>query len=321
MQGSVLILAGGGGHTGYAHILAQELEGRAELFFFVPEDDPLSRMRLEPFGRVQTLVKHRHPMTPFHQFIPRLLLSLLQSVIRVTGEYQVVVSTGSNFCVPPAIVSWLRMIPLINLESTDRFVKPSKTARILQPFSTVTALQWEDQRKILRGTVFGPILPKRRVKPWNGGYILIACGTYGYQKLLEAASGSHLKDIILQTGRIDPDRYRKRHPNWKVITTTERFYELIAGADVVVTPPGATPLEAVTYGKPVVVVRYPEWSRAGTLKDVQLFAEKLNAPYLSELSPEVLIVAIEEAKRSERPRLKDGARALAEYIVKAYLKS
>ena len=38
----ILILAGGGGHTGYAKILAEELQGRAELSILVSEDDPLS---------------------------------------------------------------------------------------------------------------------------------------------------------------------------------------------------------------------------------------------------------------------------------------
>jgi len=310
----VLILAGGGGHTGYAQILAQEMVSRAELSFLVPDDDPLSRARLEPFGRVQDLIKPRHPTTPFYRFIPRVLLSSLQSLTRVSREYMVVVSTGSNFCIPPALIARLKGIPLINIESADKFETPSKTAQILQHLSAVTVLQWEKQRKILKGTVFGPFLPRRRVEPWEGGYVLIAAGTYGYKELLEAASESQLKNVVLQTGEIDPERYEKRHPEWRVITTTDRFYELIAGAEVVVAPPGATPLEALSYGKPVVIVKYPEWSRAGTLKDARLFAEKLNAPLLSELSPRALVNALEEAKRREEPKLKNGAKALAEYI-------
>lgn len=314
MLKKVLILAGGGGHTGYAHILAQELTGRAELSFLVPDDDTLSKARLQPFGKVETLIKPRHPTTPFHRFIPRLLKSLLQSLTKVSGEYSVVVSTGSNFCIPPALISWLRGIPIINIESADKFETPSKTARILQPFSAVTVLQWEEQRKILKGTVFGPFLPRRRVEPWKGEYVLISGGTYGYEELLEAASESQLTNVVLQTGDIDPERYKKKHPEWRVFTTTDRFYELVAGAEVVVASPGATPLEAVTYGKPVVIVKYPEWSRAGTLEDARLFAEKLNAPLLSELSPRALVDALEEAKRRDKPKLKNGAKALAEYI-------
>jgi len=279
----------------------------------------LSRERLSELGEVNFLIKPRGPRTPYYRFIPRLIKAFSEVLRYVPSDYDVVVSTGSNFCIPPAIISWFKGLPLVNIESASRFVKPSKTARILQPFSSLTVLQWEEQRKFLKGRVFGPFLPSRRIDPWDGGYILIAGGTYGYRELLDAASETHLRDVVLQTGRVDPERYRRRHPDWRVFTTTEKFYEVIAGAEVVVTPPGATPLEAVTYGKPVVIVKYPEWSRAGTLEDARLFAEKLNAPFLSELSPRILVEAIEEAKGRERPRLRNGGRVLADYIVKAYL--
>jgi UDP-N-acetylglucosamine--N-acetylmuramyl-(pentapeptide) pyrophosphoryl-undecaprenol N-acetylglucosamine transferase len=320
MPGRVLILAGGGGHTAHAHTLAQELEGKTELSFLVPEGDQLSKMRLEPFGRVETLLKPRHPRTPLHSFIPRLLLSFLQSLTKVPEGCRVVVSTGSNFCVPPALLSRFKGMPLINLESVTRFLRPSTTARILQPFSDLTVLQWEEQRKFLKGEVFGPFLPRRRLAPWNGRYILIVGGTYGFEELLDIASRSRLKNVVLQTGKVDPREYIKRHPDWKVITTTEGFYKLIAGAQIVVTPPGATPLEAITYGKPIVIVRYPKWSRAGAPEEARLLASKLNAPFVSELSPQTLIEAIEEAKDRKTPQLTDGAKALAEYITKEYLK-
>lgn len=37
MSKEVLVLAGGGGHTGYGYALAQRLFGRASLHFLVPE--------------------------------------------------------------------------------------------------------------------------------------------------------------------------------------------------------------------------------------------------------------------------------------------
>lgn len=37
MAKNVLILAGGGGHTGYGYALAQRLYGKANLHFLVPE--------------------------------------------------------------------------------------------------------------------------------------------------------------------------------------------------------------------------------------------------------------------------------------------
>ena len=47
-----MILAGGGGHTGFGHALAQRLENRALMTFLIPEGDALSRKRLNGFGKV-----------------------------------------------------------------------------------------------------------------------------------------------------------------------------------------------------------------------------------------------------------------------------
>ena len=41
MAKRILILAGGGGHTGYAYALAQNLYGRASITFLAPEEDLL----------------------------------------------------------------------------------------------------------------------------------------------------------------------------------------------------------------------------------------------------------------------------------------
>ena len=315
MSKKILILAGGGGHTGYARIIAQYLFGRAELHFLVPEDDPLSKNLLDQFGSVRTLIKPRHPTTPFWRYTPRFFKAFYQSIGLIDARYDFVLSTGSNFCIPPSMISWLKGLSVINLESADRFTRASSTSRILQRFSAVTALQWDDQRKILEGAVFGPFIPVPQVSPWDGGYVLIAGGTYGYKELLEATDGSQLENIVLPTGRVLPEDYARSHPSWRVFSTIEDFHETIAGAKVVVAPPGATPLEAVAYGKRVVVVKYPDWSRAGTLRDAELFAEKLNAPLLSELTPSALVEAINMAFTMEKPVLRNGAETLAEFML------
>ena len=315
MVKAVMILAGGGGHTGSALILAEELHSRAELSFLAPDDDPVSRRRLEPFGPVRTLTKPRHPTTPMWRFALRFVKAFYQSLGRVPGDLDVVVSTGSNFCVPPALVAWMRGIPLVNIESRVKFTRPSRTTSLLQHFAEVTALQWEEQSHILKGTVFGPLLPRRAVEPWSGGYVLVAGGTYGYRELFDAVSASSLKEVVLQTGGLDNRVYAERHPEWRVISFTDEFEELLAGAEVVVSPPGGTPIEAVAFGKPVVIVRYPEWTKAADIEDVRIFAEKLNAPLLLNLTPQALEAAVEEAKRMEPVVLKDGTRALVEAVL------
>ena len=312
----ILILAGSGGHTGYAYSLAEALHDKgAKLSFLAPQDEPLSGQRLSRFGEVDFLIKPRGPKTPLLPFVTRLTKSFLNSIKKVSNQFDVVVSSGSNFCIPPAIIGWMKGIPLVNIESSVRFVKPSKTAFLLQPFSAITALQWEEQRAFLKGVVTGPLFPKPKLKPWNGGYILVTGGTYGHKLLFDALAESDLSNIVLQTGRVDPTPYVKKHPEWKVFTLTESFHELLAGAELVVTHFGSTVLEALVYGKPIVIVPNPEWTRTAGSEDAKYMAKKVNAVFVSEISSQILVDAIAEAKKRKMPKLPKGAEKLATLIM------
>jgi UDP-N-acetylglucosamine:LPS N-acetylglucosamine transferase len=312
----VLILAGSGGHTGYAYSLAEALyEKEAQMHFLVPEDEPLSGRRLSRFGEVDFLVKPRGPKTPILPFVVNLAKSFLDSIEKVSNRFNVVVSSGSNFCIPPAIISRMKRIPLVNIESSVRFVKPSKTALLLQPFSTITALQWEEQRSFLRGVVTGPLFPKPKFKPRNGGYILVTGGTYGHKLLFDAIAESNINNVVLQTGKVNPKPYMEKHPEWQVFTLTERFQELLAGADIVVTHFGSTILEALVYSKPIVIVPNPEWTLTAGADDARYMAKKINAILLSEINPRILIYAINEAKKRKPPKLPNGAENLATLIM------
>ncbi|MEM3766720.1 MAG: glycosyltransferase [Candidatus Bathyarchaeia archaeon] len=313
---NVLILAGGGGHTAYGYALAQRLYERANLHFLVPEDDRLSYERLSKFGSVGFLLKPREAKTPTREFVPRLIKAFIEAFNKVPSEFDVVVSTGSNFCIPPSIFAWMKGIPVVNIESSVRFTKASKSALLLQPFSAITVLQWEEQKKLLkRGTVLGPLIPKPEVQPWNGGYILVTGGTLGHKKLFDIISESKLKNVVLQTGKVDPEPYRKRHPEWKILEHSAKFYELVAGADVVVTHFGATILEAVVYRKPTVVIPNPEWTRTAGIEDAQHYVRKVNAVLISEIALENILNAIEKAKENYLPTLPDGAENLAKMIL------
>ena len=63
---------------------------------------------------------------------------------------------------------------------------------------------------------------------------MVSGGTYGHKRLFDLLSKSDLTNVVLQTGRIDPAPYIEKHPEWKVITFTEQFHELLAGAELVV---------------------------------------------------------------------------------------
>ena len=315
MHGRVLILAGGGGHTGYAHALAQALHGKVSLSFLAPEGDALSERRLSKFGKVSFLVKPREPKTPLRIFVVGLAKAFIESVGQPIHEFDAVVSTGSNFCIFPAIMAWAKGIPVVNIESEIRFTKPSKTARILQPFSTITALWWKEQKRLLNGVVVGPILSKPVIEPSNKGYILVAGGTYGHKPLFDELAKSSLHNIVLQTGEVDPTPYAEKHPEWKVITVTDRFHELVAGAELVVTHLGLTVLEAIVYKKPVVLVPNPEWTRTGKVEDAKYLARKINAVLVSEINLENLLGAVNEARKRKVPTLPNGAENLANMII------
>jgi len=311
-----LILAGGGGHTSYAYALAQSLHGRAFLSFLAPEGDTLTERRLAKFGEVNFLLKARGPKTPTHEFAVRLSKAFADSLGRVSSKLDVVVSTGSNFCIPPATIAWFKGIPVVNIESSVRFTRASRAAFLLQPLSKITALQWEEQRRLLNGVVVGPLLPKPEIEPWNGGYILVTGGTYGHRLLFDTLMESDLTNVVMQTGMVDPSPYSKKHPEWEFITVTEKFHELLAGAEVVITHFGATVIETMAYKKPVVLVPNPEWTRTAGIEDAKHLAAKVNAVLVSEIKLDNLLDAIKEAKKRLIPAFPDGAQHLANLIMK-----
>jgi len=311
----ILILAGGGGHTGFGYALAQRLEDKASMLFFIPEGDTLSYKRLSKFGKVDYLLKPRGAKTPTGEFAYNLARAFAISMKKVSRKFDVVVSTGSNFCIPPAFTAFSKRIHLINIEGAVRFTRASITARILQPFSAITALQWPEQKKLLKGTVVGPLLHRPEIQPWNGGYILVTGGTLGHKLLFDAVNESDLKNVVLQTGEIDPEPYRKRHPEWKIMCYSSKFPEFLAGAEIVVTHFGSTALESIVYQKPAIMVLNPEWKRTVGKTDATIFAKKLGATILSDITLESLIKAIEKAKNNKTPVLKDGTKVLADMIL------
>ncbi len=311
----ILILAGGGGHTGFAYALAQRLEDKASMTFLIPEGDTLSRKRLSRFGKIDYIPKPRGAKTPTGEFAYNLARAFAVSMKKVTRDFDVAVSTGSNFCIPPAFTAFSKRIQIINIEGEVRFTRASLTARILQPFSAITALQWPEQKKLLKGRVVGPLFHRPEIQPWNGCYILVTGGTLGHKLLFDAVNESDLKNIVLQTGEIDPEPYMKRHPEWKIMRYSSNFPELLAGAELIVTHFGSIALEAVVYQKPTVMVLNPEWTRTVGKADAKFFAKKVGATFLSDVNLETLTSAIEKAKHNKIPVLRDGAKVLAEMIL------
>ena len=94
------------------------------------------------------------------------------------------------------------------------------------------------------------------------------------------------------------------NPNLKIIDYTDKFEEILAGADVVVTHFGATIIEStLIHGKPTVIAFNPDWKRSGRYDDLLILTKKTTAVLLEKLNPENLIAAIEKAKKQKPPHI------------------
>ena len=312
----VILLAGGGGHTGYAYALAHYLHGKCDFEAIVPEGDTLSQERLSRYAPVRTLIKPRGPKTPLGPFAVRMFKSFVRSSSMFKSKC-IMVSTGSNFCMPPCAIAWIRHSPIINIESSVRFTRASKSAKMMARISKITALQWPEQRELIpQGEVFGPMLARPEREPYDGGYILVTGGTYGHRTLFEALDATDLENVVLQAGPYYSEEYIRRHPTWKVIDYSSKFYELIAGAQVVVTHFGETIIDAaLVYHKPTIISTNPDWTRTAGINDAVVLAEKVNGVLLDEITPEALVKAIDQARKKKPPRLESGAARLSQRII------
>ncbi len=227
------------------------------------------------------------------------------------------VSTGSNFCMPPCGIAWMKGSPVINIESSVRFTRASKSARLLSRLSTIVALQWPEQKELLPdGEVFGPMLARAEREPYDGGYILVTGGTYGHRTLFEALDSTDIENVTLQAGPYYNEGYAQRHPAWKVIDYSNKFHELIAGSEVVVSHFGETIIDAaLVYHKPTVIAVNPDWKRTAGIDDARILAEKVNGVLLEDISPQALMEAISEAKKRKPPRFESGAARLSQRIM------
>jgi UDP-N-acetylglucosamine:LPS N-acetylglucosamine transferase len=312
----VILLAGGGGHTAYALSLAQELTGKCNLKIFVPEGDNLSYNRLLPYGDTKFLLKSRGPKTGKISFIFNLGKSFLICLKIIKGK-SIIVSTGSNFAIPPCLIAWMKKGQIINVVESVRFDKASITTNILSKFSKLTALQWKEQKKLFpTGEVFGPMLAKSPLKPYDGGYILVTGGTFGHDLLFKTLDSLEIENIVLQTGPLSKKSLAEKHPKWKIIDYSDKFEELLAGAEVVVTHFGATLIEStLIHGKPTVVAYNPEVTKGARYEDLLVIMKKTNAVLFDKFEPDILTKAIETAKNQKPPFIESGAGALAKRIL------
>ncbi|MEB3806485.1 MAG: polysaccharide biosynthesis protein [Desulfurococcales archaeon] len=314
----ILVTAAPGGHSGYAYALGYyaRMKGLTP-HFLVPKGYSWIREKLSRLGETIEHPLPRKPAEPLWRTIHRWPLALLASMTRVTRRYKAVISCGANFSIPPSIAGKLKGLKLYNVESIVRILDTGKTPRLLYHIADKTFLHWPEQLKNYpKGLVVGPIYEPPTREPYDGGYILVTAGTLGNKELFDAVVELDLEDVVMQTGQVDPEPYRRRRPGWRYVTHTSDFDELLAGASVVVTQfPGMTSATAaLAYRKPVVLVPARHLHLSASLENARIYAEKIHAVYVDEITPESLEDALEKARGIEPPSYDNGAEKAVEHV-------
>lgn len=318
MMRRILIIASGGGHSGFARAIAQYLPFKAD--FVVPTGDTFTLEMVKPYAeRVYYVVKGREPGDP----LMKLFFAIPEAVEESfkIPRYDVVVATGSNHSVFPSAVQRIKGAEVYVVESQDRFTRPGKAVKLISTFSERVFLHWEEQRRLYgrKGLVVGPIVEKPRYQPRDEGYLLVTTGSMGFMRLYKALAALGLDDVVVQTGRVDPSEAQKLNPKWRVFQFDPDIERWISGASAVITHQGKTAMESVVmYGKPTIIVYNRDWRSATTIEDARTYAEVLGAEFLDDPltwgSTLELKRALDERRRPKRFEI--GTPKLVDEILK-----
>ncbi|QIW24028.1 polysaccharide biosynthesis protein [Sulfolobus sp. S-194] len=297
----LLIIASGGGHTGFGRAIAEYLPFKPD--FVIPENDKNSEEMIKNLARkIYYVKKGKEPNEGNIQFLKNIFKILSQS--GKIEKYRVVIATGSNHSIIPSFVQYLKRARIYGIESQDRIVTRGKAIRLISYFSKGIFLHWKEQKKLYpkKGIVVGPIVEKPKYKAENGDYILVTTGSQGFKELFNRLINLDLENVVVQTGKIDPNIYKDKKPNWKFFSFDPDIEKWIAKAKLIITHQGKTAMEAVVmYKKPSIIVYNKSWIYAATKEDSRLYAEILGATFLDDPSTwdsdEVLLKAIEKANK------------------------
>ncbi|MEM2316295.1 MAG: glycosyltransferase [Candidatus Nezhaarchaeales archaeon] len=312
----LLIVAGYGGHSGYAFAVAQELLklGFRDNVIVVAEGYDFLIEKFKELGDVYTQAVPRRAGEAIYRGLHRWIIAFYQSAkLLFKHRFKAAFLTGSNFSIPPSILSKIKLIPIYTIEAIEHFKKPSKAVKILESIGATVFLHWDEQLEIYpRGVVVGPVYEPPIYESKDGGYILVTTGTLGYKELFDAIEKLKLENVVLQTGDVDPERYLKKNPKWVVFNYTSDIHKWIANASLVITQQGLTAsIARLAYRKPTIIVWNPRVKLGATKQDVEIYAEKLEAPFLEAPELDAIRRAMEEAEPMKL-KVDNGSRRIAE---------
>jgi UDP-N-acetylglucosamine:LPS N-acetylglucosamine transferase len=310
----VLIVASGGGHTGFARAIGQSLPFKAD--YVIPKDDKYSiEMIKDLSNNIYEIEKWREP-NKAQINLANFLNSFFKSIS--LPKYPITVATGSNHSLFPAFFERVKGSRLVSIESQDRFFTRGKAIGLLSKISEAVLLHWEEQKGLYKnGIVVGPIVEKPKYEPKDGGYILVTTGTYGFKRLFMKLKELDLKYVVIQTGKENPENYKK--PSWIAFQFDRDIERWIANSSLIITHQGKTAMEAVVmYRKPTIIVYNRDWSKATTYEDAKKYAEVLGVLFLDDpitwSSSEVLFEAINRVK--EPKKIRPGTEKAVNVIMK-----
>lgn len=318
-MGSALIIAGYGGHSGYAFAVVHELWklGFRDNVILVAEGQAHLVEKFREYGEVKSIALPRRPGEPLVTTLPRWARALWQSARIVLGrDISVAFASGSNFSIPPSLAAkFLKGSELLTLEAIEHFRTPSRAVRALEKIGARVFLHWEEQKALYPGgEVVGPVYEPPLYEPRDEGYVLVTTGTLGYPELLRALEALGVEEVVAQTGDVDPEPFISRNPSWRAFKYTSDIHKWIAGASVVITQQGLTAsISALAYRKPTIIVWNPRVRLGAMREETRIYAERIGAAFLDSPEPSALRAAIEGAG-APAAVYPNGAEAIARRI-------
>jgi len=313
----LLIIASGGGHTGFGRAIAQYLPFKPD--FVIPEGDKNSEEMIKDLARkIYYVKKGKEPNESNIKIAENIFRILVES--GKISKYKVVIASGSNHSLFPSFIQFLKGAKVFGIESQDRLITRGKAIQIISYFSKGVFLHWEEQKKLYpkKGIVTGPIVEKPKYQKEDGDYILVTTGTQGFKRLFDILVKTNLDKVVMQTGKVDYSQYQKEKPNWKFFSFDSDLERWISKAKVVITHQGKTAMESIVmYRKPTIIVYNKDWIYAATKEDSKLYAKVLGATFLDDPSTwgseETILQAIE--KVGEPKSFEIGTKKLVDIIL------
>ncbi|ARM76644.1 UDP-N-acetylglucosamine--N-acetylmuramyl-(pentapeptide) pyrophosphoryl-undecaprenol N-acetylglucosamine transferase [Acidianus manzaensis] len=273
----ILIIASGGGHTGFARSIAEYLPEKVD--FVIPKEDEISRKMIKEYAnKIYQIEKFRSPSNGFE--FSSFLLSIFHSIeIR---KYKKVIATGSNHSIFPSFFQFLKGSEIFTIESQDRIITKGKAVNIISKYSKKVFLHWDEQKHLYRnGVVVGPIVGKPKYEIKDEGFIFVTTGSEGFERLFNKINDLGLKNVILQTGKVNPEKYKCCN----AFSFDPDIDKYLSSASIVITHQGKTAMESVVlYKKPTIIVYNKDWKNATTYEDAKNYAKILGAKFLDDPS-------------------------------------